>query len=472
MNAVLPAVSSEVAANGSLTFVEAAAGLILLACLSLGCADVVIGPWDHDGGFYLQQASYLSQGYRPYVDFTYIYTPLVDVIHALILLFPIGRLVLAVVLPMGWIAANTFATIALARAITGDRAAAMFLGALFPLFSIQNGGNHVTLEHGVALFSTLAITVMFGPSSMTPKRLFVVGVLFAAACLSKQNGVVTILPIGAIAWARRDELTKLGLLAFFAGASVLPFLLLCWIGFNVAAMYRSLVTKLAYYAEVSESGGSWIAEWLRAPESATIYAGALIAAVLAFLLYRRWRALVISAVAGAILGFLPRLLRNYPHYNINMWPFLVLALALGAAVLMTKHRSATVLVLGSAAAVFSLGVAQSMQWYPPALGYFQTVAHAVSRVTPPDARVRQYGSQPIIEFLSYRNEEMIETPDIVMTQWDGSGLYKTPPSPSTTVVLLNEGQPWLPKVQQQMEALGFAVYADFGRAKVLRYRRR
>jgi len=108
----------------------------------------------------------------------------------------------------------------------------------------------------------------------------------------------------------------------------------------------------------------------------------------------------------------------------------------------------------------------------PLLATFEPTAQFVARITPPDGRVRQYGAEPIIEFLANRKEDVINKPVAAVfgAKWDGSGMYSTPPDPSTTVVLVDRGQPWMRSVYENLLARGFVNMAIFGRIAILRNR--
>ena len=104
---------------------------------------------------------------------------------------------------------------------------------------------------------------------------------------------------------------------------------------------------------------------------------------------------------------------------------------------------------------------------------FTHAARAMAvKFTPPDGRVRQYGSEPIIEFLARRKEDVINKPVAAVfgAVWDGSGMYSTPPSRSTTVVVIDRGQPWVRGVVNDLLARGFVNVGVFGRIAIFRSR--
>ena len=92
---------------------------------------------------------------------------------------------------------------------------------------------------------------------------------------------------------------------------------------------------------------------------------------------------------------------------------------------------------------------------------FTPVAHIVEFVTPPNGVVRQYGAEPIIEFLASRREDRIDK--VRKTEvWDGSGIYDDAPSKDVTVVVIDWGQPWVPPLLHDLQGWRFRLIARFG----------
>ncbi len=427
-----------------------AASIFLGIAVFAAAADVIFGPWDHDGGAYLLRGAYVADGLRPYVDYPSIYPPLVDILTALAVRLPLGRLAIAVLLPVGWIVANCAATAGLAFLITREWTPSLILGGLLSFFAIANGGNHLTLEHAVAFFGLLAFASAFA------ERHFLAGLFAACAALSKQNGALVFLPV-IVLCSRRD----LG--RIIAGAAI-PFVLVAAWMRDIPAMVQACVSDLITYSRQPALSPPLSSEFARSPETVILL---VIVAAAAFL--ARSRVVVWIALACAVLEFLPRTVRNYPHYTINLWPFLVLILALA----MTPRVR---VVLAALAILSIVMVAQRArgQWHAPSplLTTFAAAADRVAAVTPPDSRVRQYGSEPIIEFLAARQEDVISKPvaSVFGAKWDGSGMYSTPPSPSTTVVVIDRGQPWVRSVVEDLGARGFVNVGVFGRIAIFRSR--
>jgi hypothetical protein len=226
-------------------------------------------------------------------------------------------------------------------------------------------------------------------------------------------------------------------------------------------MWNACVSELLVYSRQSAPTPPISGEFVRSPETLLL----LLIAVVATVLVRK--PVVWAALACAVVEFLPRLVRNYPHYTINLWPFLALILAFG---LTTRAR---LIVLGVFAAVAMIHVYLHTRWSRVAtLAIFQAAARRVDDVTPPNERVRQYGAEPIIEFLANRSEDVINKPVAAVfgLRWDGSGMYSTPPSASTTVVVIDRGQPWVGSVFADLRARGFANVGEFGRIWIFRSR--
>jgi hypothetical protein len=434
--------------------------------MTLAAAWIVVGPWDHDAGYFLQRGADIARGLRPYVDYNTIYPPLVDIITAFAVRTDASRLFLTIALPFAWILANTIASGFLAWTITRSRAAATLIGALFPLFTYENEGNHVTLEHGVALFTILALAAIASElTPLTPRRLALCGVCVGAAILSKQNGAVALLPVAAIVYSRRAELSRREIGALFAGLVSLPLVILAWLGFNVTAIYRNVFGLLVNYAAASTPlrHGGWRWEFVYAPWSAFLYVIAIVAGVAVMVYVPRWRLLAGAGLLAGIIQTLPRFIRDYRHYNINLWPFIVLLLALAAAQPNENRRVAVVAIL----LVFAPATTfwQLRHTFPSDSLLFRAfvpAAQAVARVTPANGAVRQYGAEPIIEFLASRREDNVDKGRKSQTVWDGSGFYGDVPPKETTVVVVDDGQSWVPPLLTNLQSWRFQLVARVG----------
>ncbi|HJT17035.1 MAG TPA: hypothetical protein VJ853_06600 [Thermoanaerobaculia bacterium] len=420
---------------------------MLVIGLLLAGGSVVYGPWDHDGGAYLLRGAYAGEGLRPYINYPSIYPPLIDALTAPAVWLPVSRLTVAVGLPILWLLALAAASFALGWIVQRDATGALILAALSAVFTVANGGNHLTLELGVALFGGLAF------ASAIAELPLLAGLFAACATLSKQTGILVFVPLLFLI-RPRDYLRALC-------ASAVP-LVLCflWIR-DLHAMWNSCVSELLLYSQQSAVTPPISGEFVRSPETVLLLAIVIIAAILV----RKpvtWVALVCAAVE-----LLPRLVRNYPHYTINAWPFIALILAFA---LTTRVRIAA---LGAFAALAMMHFYFHSKWQKsPLLTTFNDAAQRVAAITPPNGRVRQYGAEPIIEFLADRHEDVINKPVAAVfgATWDGSRMYSTPASPDTTVVVIDRGQPWVRSVFADLHARGFAIAGSFGRIWIFRSR--
>ena len=421
--------------------------------LTLAAAAIVLGPWDHDGGLFLLRGSYIAEGVKPYIDYHTMYPPLVEILTAFAVRTGASRLFLAIGVPFAWILANAIASGLLAWTVTRSHSVATLIGALFPLFAADNGGNHLTLELGVSFFTLLAIACVAGTPALTPRRLALCSVCAAAAMLSKQTGAIALLPVAAILYSRRSEVSRGTIAAFFAGMVSLPLAILAWLRFNVAAIYDNVVTLLGNYAASSPPTiPGWKHEFVY-PTSAFLDVIAIVCGLAVVVYVPRWRLLAGAGLVAVVIEAIPRIVRDYRHYNINMWPFMVLLLALAAAQANENRRAAVIAVLLIFATATSLREIGNVQSGESALvRLFVPAAEAVESVTPANGVVRQYGTEPIIEFLASRREEQIDK------------LRRVPAAPpdAATVVVVDDGQPWVSPLILDLKARSFRPVAQVG----------
>ena len=281
--------------------------------------------------------------------------------------------------------------------------------------------------------------------------------------LSKQNGAVALLPVAAILYSRRGEVSRKMTGAFLAGLALPALAILAWLRFNIVAIYYSVVTLLFDYAAKSSpvEHGGWKYEFVY-PVSAFLEIIVIVCGLAVLVYVPRWRLLAGAGLAAAFLDAVPRFFRDYRHYNINMWAFMVLLLALAAAQPNENRRAAVVAVLLIFATATNFQEIGEMKSTESLLfRVFTPVARVVEYVTPPNGVVRQYGAEPIIEFLASRREDRIDKMRKTAV-WDGSGVYDDAPSKETTVVVIDRGQPWVPPVLHDLQSWHFRLVARFG----------
>jgi hypothetical protein len=442
-------------------------GTFALICgVVLSAAAVVLDPWDHDGGYFLLRAADAARGLRPYLDYQSVYTPLNEILMGPLIATGWSRIVLAIAIPMLWILANTILSFSLAARVSDSRVVGILIASLFPFFAIQNDGDHLTLEHGVAFFSMAALFCIARPVELSRRRMTLCGVWIAAAAAYKQPGIIVLLPVAAILWTRRAELTRKTVLALAGGFATVPIVILAWLSFDVVAVAHSLLSLKGYVKVALPNTPSSLIHFLARlvsrdltyyPETLACFLVGIAIAVL--IMIRRGDAGLVTAaaVAGGLIQFAPRMLRNYPHYNLNIWPFLVLILALGAAGFPRQARAAIVFVLCALSVAFLFGSRKEIAGRSRLMEYFLPAATAIAHFTPKGTPVLQYGAEPILEFLASRNEEQIDKDPSVMKVWNGGGMYSSPPRDATTVTVLDDKEPW---VKPELEALakrGFTI---------------
>lgn len=427
--------------------IEVIAWLALIANVALAIADLFGGRWDHDSGMFFLHAAYIADGLRPYLDYSSIYPPLMELLTAMPVAIFSDRLTLVFAVSAFWIVANAIASALLAFVLSGDRATAALLGATFPLFAMMSWVKLLTLEYGVVLFATLAL------AAAARRFFFLAGVFVTCSALVKQPGLVVIAPVLALAWPARREFVR-----FVAGGAAVVLPLLAWLSFDVAAILRNVVRDLGTYAAVTRVAG-WRYEFLRSPDTVWLcVASAMLAAALLVVGHRR--AAVAAGAVGAIIEFLPRIIRNYPHYNLNTWPFLLLIVALAAE----RWGRRVVAPLLLFVLLISISTANHRVRTPSELlTTFAPAARVVEAITPAGAPVRDYGAEPIIEFLAHRKQERIDLGTRALKGWEGEEHYPHPPAIGTTVVVVDRGQPWVPRVIAEVRSYGSQEVSRIGR---------
>ena len=310
--------------------------IFLFAASLFAFADLRYGGWNHDWGFFLLTSDLVARGFTPYVDFVFIYTPLMILLNgAFLKIFTNPHLTLFL-LPGLWIAACTALTGWLAYRLSGNAARSLFFAGLFPIFCVAEQSCHLTLEHGVVVFSLLSLIAV--AKDRGPRNFFWAGFFVASAVLVKQVAVPLVLLIAfdlREGWSLRGR--RLG--AFAAGGTLAIAAVFAWFAINPVLLVSRFLQPFMEYAQARSVWHlSNLVDFSRSPV-------AFIFTVLVFALsvkkswqaYRQqgWRgASFLSWLAILSTMFVltaPRLVRDYPHYMINVWPAMLLALIYGLA---------------------------------------------------------------------------------------------------------------------------------------------
>lgn len=456
---------------------------LFVAGVGLAAASVVLDPWSHDGGYFLQRSADVASGLRPSLDYRTTVPPVVDLLTAPLILSGAHRLFLAIAIPMCWIAVNALASWLLAWRVSGSRTDATLLASLYFLYAVHNGGDHLTLEHGVTFFAMLALTLLCGTAPMTRPRLVMAGAMIAATIASKQPGAVVLIPAAAALWTRRAEIPRHGLVAFAGGFVALPLAILAWLDFAVLRILRGM-SFLIPYAKVSTGFRRTLlqnivltTEWQLDHSVATALFWGLASATVLYLVLRRARGRLFAAVAlfAFCVQIIPFLIRNHAYYNLNLWTFLVLVFAVALRDLTGASRRLLLAALMGAGGLFVLTAGPLVGRTSYLFEFLVPAARLTEAHTPPGTAVRQYGSEQMIEFLAERREQQIDKAAArIYVNWDGGGMYDDLPPPDCTVIVLDRGQDWVEPQLRELEAAGWIRTAlldqEAARLIVLRHR--
>lgn len=151
---------------------------------------LVYAPIDPDSGYYLAIIERLNDGYIPYKDFPFSYTPLVFYIGFLIKkIFSIGInyeffLFVHFVLQLS----SAFLVFKLTKYLTQKSDYGFFAGILFIILSHWNGGNAFLLETPSLFFGLWSIYLIIR-FPKNPYYIFISGILVALSFLCKQYGL-------------------------------------------------------------------------------------------------------------------------------------------------------------------------------------------------------------------------------------------------------------------------------------------
>lgn len=420
---------------------------LLFVCSSLlvSYVGVVLGEWQHDGGFYLLTSSFISKGFKPYVDFSLMYPPLVLIINSLPISLGFDRLAVALAIPMFWNTLNTLLTLFLTRFLTGRWIPALLLAGFFPIISLESEGNGIFLEHAVVSFSLLGLITACRVSR--PIDFFWLGLTTICIVLSKQIGIVSLIPIIALCIDRFSHMPDRKSLFFLLAGLGLPVLaILMWINFDFKEILN-LWTNLYSYASTSPLSNDWSVfkkDLAERPLFVSLFLAMILFCTTNFVIEKRFKKKMVMAafMISAVIYILPRTLRDYGHYNLNTWPLIVGGILVSLQSFQNSPKKIRFLAGGMVA--FSLFVTWPQIWKTPLdlskwkrpnalLDIYYPASQYVKSTTTPADRILQFGEQPIIEFLSDR------LPQKINLNWDDSyASYED--LGNITVLVFNDGE--------------------------------
>lgn len=379
------------------------AQLTVLAALAILSIDILTGPWDHDGSYFLMLSWLISEGFKLYSDLPTKYPPFMFWVDSFYFSAGLPNTWSPAILALAWNAAVGGITFVYCLRRTRSRTFSYFITALWFVFSVDNGGNHVTLELAVVFFTLCSLVFL---SSQRPSSAVLSGIAFAAVCFSKQVGVANFGEI--LVRIRTEKSTKIAQFVIGVFTGVVLVFLYVW---DVPAMYQNLVVDVVAYAQTPErhSLSGFIEQELRRGPT-TLF---LSLASLPFLIWLlRIRAIdsvcFVALVIGLVGRLLPFLARPYTHYYLNLWPLFVFLLVEPAAFSPMRYlhpitRVAQV-ILVTISGLWFLLPEHSLRWQALSPGYsvLQRAANHINECSPMSVPVLQLGNESAIELYTKR----------------------------------------------------------------------
>lgn len=418
--------------------------------------DLFFGPWDHDGGYYALLSWFISQGMHPYVDFPTRYPPLVLILNSLIFGLNPPPLLALLAGSLLWNWGICYLTYLYCVRTTGHKLFGLACACLWNIFTIENGGNHITLELGVTFFALIG---MLGGGASTTRYWFSAPLAIAAATLSKQNGIATVAEIFA---ANRRSGNIYYLIALVAIASTITLIAFLIVAPNLEAVSRNLFGGLVAYSTASGSNFDLsrpVTDLVRSPITGALILGFILG--LPYLV--RLRALNMLSALLLALGFAlrygPFLFRPYSHYILALWPLLLLVIVKIWLCERTKHSEYTLPAIGCLSLFFILTIGTSMvrgvdrwQYLSPAMTILRDVSSRVRACTPPSMPVLQLGEEPAVDLLVQR------IPPYLDLTWEDP--YERFELSGKAVVIVDFGFRAKEKLRSRLVAQGFSRIVD------------
>lgn len=383
--------------------------LLLLAFFCLLILDTVCGPWDHDSGYYLLRSRYIYESLLPFRDFSTVYLPFYIYLNSVWFFLKIEPSYISIGVPLLWSIMNGILTFMLVKEIAKNTKVATAITSLYFLFAIENGNNHVTLEHGVVFFSFL---ILIFKDRVNP---FVSSIIFLSAFFSKQIGVLLIgLSLYFTFVSTSANRNRSAIAQYLMGFIIVFCLFLLSAGFDLNAIYQNLVSDFSINASMTNdfSLNFLRNEIKRSPFSFLMHLFGVVSLGYLILRCSGSRRILSALVLFTFISFLaPRGVRDYPHYSMNCWPFI----AWGIAVFYKEFRESsriifTPVVVSLFAVTIGLFIvmeirlvnANASRWqYGSAIfDYFNPIADLVKTSAMKSDTIQVFGSEDIFAVLS------------------------------------------------------------------------
>lgn len=396
----------------------AAMGIFVFAlCNSLALIDIFRGFWDHDSGYYLLQSALIAQGLRPFLDYATLYPPGFGLLNAVPILLGIDRWLLVWLVPLAWIVSIGLLTRLYWARIHPDSPPVIgwTLAGSFALFSIEFGGNHVTLELGVVFFGLAALLAFVreqGPDDL------LTGACIGAAVLVKQPAGLMLLPF----LTQCDSGGRI--VRLLAGFCAPLLLCLAWLKFDLDRILQSYGALQGYLQQRAPStviglakrfAQVWLQDVFRTPPGVALLAVVGLLTLVGLYHAMRQREVRRSAwlIAWSLVGLAylgARAVNDFPHYALNAWPAVVALL--GAALQVPRARAARAIVAAAVlctSLVFVLfpaklhdlgGRPYFTRWSGPGKleSFLKPVSEELRRLLPNGMTVTQIGMEESILF--------------------------------------------------------------------------
>jgi hypothetical protein len=448
-----------------------AAGSFVVAAACAVIREVVIG-WNHDAGQYMIFPSLISKGYRPWVDFGHMYLPLMAILDSIPLVLGMPHLAAVYFLPAMWLVLDSAATYWLAHAWCGSKTLSLWLTGFYLVLVIFNEGRQLTLEHGVVFFSCVALALLLEARHL--RTVYFAGFALCCAVLSKQVGLISVIPFAAIALSRISEFHRRQFVVTAAMGFLTPiFLLLCWLQFDFKAIHdRFYVTFNAYGKEQFQANWAILTyEFARNPLGVTLLILALVLGLTHLIYLARVKKAgsrmlaVLGFMVATILYLCPLVYRYYPHYALCAWPTLALLLTLA----IEPPWKSRPLIPWAAAGILLCGILSS-NWDRFKASYqmehlanagivyklYLPVARKIQELVPPGSRILVLGDEPIIYFLS---DTLPQDFDFAPFGWIPYVDYK---DEGRLTVLVNYGQSGAAEKRSQLLSRGYQLIPHEG----------
>lgn len=378
------------------------------------------GTWDHDTGFHLNISYWwANKGLTPIIDYPFYYPPIVYALNNILFYLNIPPLHAVIATPLIWVTINSILSYTLAYRLTHHHANGRWAVIFYLTFSYFYQSNNMTLEHGESAFTLISLIFL---CSSTPKhsKYIWAGFFFSLACLSKQTSVFGIILLLLLAHKKT--------LYLIYGLAIPGILTLTWLSFDFSLINNNFLTPFLSYGSKTSSPDYLF--FLNEPDlnsfSCLLIIFLFLKTLYFIILKNKENTLILLSCIIIIIALSTfRAHRNYFHYSLTLWPYILFPLFYGMKGLQEKTRN---YILTSLFLIyfsmqywvpkrnlmnvrrFYYSIVNSHQLKSPLLYYFNPIANFVKEKANKDEKILVLGEEPIINLLSERLD--VEMPNI------------------------------------------------------------